>query len=606
MAKRGTRHRGHTRHQPTAARGAGEIGAIKKGWAGRLRIALVYPNTYAVGMSNLGFQTVYQQFNAFDGVVCERAFLPDAPAGRPTGAVVSEESGRPLPDFDLIAFSVAFENDYPNALSLIASAGLPLRAHDRGAPFPLVMAGGVTCLLNPEPLAPFVDLFLVGEAEPILPALVERLEAGDLDSDSGRRRLLLRIAREVPGAYVPRFYAASYQSDGTLAAFAPTAEVPPRIRRVFAADLSRRPTATTILTEHTTFDATYLVEVSRGCPHGCRFCSAGYIYRPPRFRPLAPLKAQIERGRAHTDRIGLVGAAVSDLPDLTALCRQEAGADLKLSFSSLRADALDGTLIEQLQRSRVKTATIAPDAGSERMRRVINKGVDEDQILNAAEALVAGGIPNLKLYFMVGLPSETETDIAAVTHLVKKIKHRFLRSSRARGRMGDITVSLSSFVPKPATPFQWAPMAEERTLKARLKKIKGDLNRVANVRVHSDMPRWAFIQALLARGDRRVADLLEAAHGNNGNWPQTFKAALLNPQFYVYRDRREDELLPWDFIDHGVRRGFLWNEYRRALAAKPTPPCPATPEVCTVCGVCKAEGNDENRNKKPVIQKDIS
>ncbi|MEJ2639767.1 MAG: radical SAM protein [Desulfosarcinaceae bacterium] len=590
MGKRRTRQKASPRHHSNTARGAAETGATKKGWAGRLRIALVYPNTYAVGMSNLGFQTVYQQLNAFDGVVCERAFLPDAAAGRPRGAVVSEESARPLTDFDLIAFSVAFENDYPNVLSLLAIAGLPLRANDRGAPFPLVVAGGVTCFLNPEPLAAFVDLFLLGEAEPILPTLVARLAAGDPKSEAGRRQLLLEIAREVPGAYVPRFYAASYLADGTLAALETSADVPTRIQRIFAADLKRLPTETAILTEHTTFDATHLVEVSRGCPHGCRFCSAGYIYRPPRFRPLELLKAQVDRAKDHTDRIGLVGAAVSDLPELAALCRHGAGNGLAFSFSSLRADALGAPLIEQLRRSGVKTATIAPDAGSERMRRVINKGIDEEQILTAAEALVAGGIPNLKLYFMVGLPSETDADIEAITRLVKKIKHHFLRSSRARGRMGDITVSLSSFVPKPATPFQWAPMAEEKPLKARLKKIKSDLNRVANVRVHSDMPRWAFIQALFARGDRRVADLLEAAHRNQGNWPQTFKAAPLNPQFYVYRERLRDEALPWDFIDHGVRKSFLWNEYQRALEAKPTPPCPATPETCSICGACNGKG----------------
>jgi radical SAM family uncharacterized protein len=584
MKKKRARH--NPKHPSAAAPGAEEIGAIQKGWAGRLRIALVYPNTYAVGMSNLGFQTVYQQLNAFAGVVCERAFLPDAPAGRPAKTVISQESGRPLTEFDLIAFSVAFENDYPNVLSLIAKAGLPLRSKDRGAPFPLVMAGGVTCFINPEPLAPFIDLFLVGEAEPLLPALVEQLREGDLGNHAARQKRLLAIAQKVPGAYVPCFYTPSYNGDGTLAGIAPRADVPPRIRRIFAADLSHLPTETTILTPHTTFDATYLVEVSRGCPHGCRFCSAGYIYRPPRFRPLELLKAQVDRGQSHTDRIGLVGAAVSDLPELAALCRHGAGRDLKLSFSSLRADALSETLIEQLQRSRVKTATIAPDAGSERLRRVINKGVNEAQILCAAETLVAGGIPNLKLYFMVGLPTETDADIEAITQLVKRIKHHFLRSSRARGRMGDITVSLSSFVPKPATPFQWAPMAEEKTLKARLKRIKTDLRRVANVRVHSDLPRWAFIQALLSRGDRRVGDLLQAAHHNGGNWPQTFKAAVLNPQFYVYRERTREEVLPWDLIDHGVRKSFLWNEYQRALDAKPTPPCPATPAACSVCGAC--------------------
>ena len=341
------------------------------------------------------------------------------------------------------------------------------------------------------------------------------------------------------------------------------------------------------MTPHTTFEDAYLIEVSRGCPHGCRFCAAGYVYRPPRFRPLPRLLHAMQQGADRSSKVGLLGAAVSDLPGLKALCNFGSQHHLQLSFSSLRADALDEPLIAALKSGRLKTATIAPETGSERMRRVINKGLNEAAILDAAEKLVANGIPNLKLYFMVGLPTETDEDVVAIVALVKKIKHRFLSSSRARGHMGTITVSLNAFVPKPFTPFQWAAMDEVSVLKQKIKRIKTDLKKVANVRVHADVPRWAHIQALLSRGDRRVAQLLLLAHQKEGNWPQTFKNSPLNPAYYVHRERHRDELLPWDFIEHGLDKDFLWNEYQRALKAKETLPCPADPENCKICGVCK-------------------
>ncbi|MEJ2158001.1 MAG: radical SAM protein [Desulfobacteraceae bacterium] len=278
---------------------------------------------------------------------------------------------------------------------------------------------------------------------------------------------------------------------------------------------------------------------------------------------------------------------MSDLPDLKALCAAGRRQDLQLSFSSLRADALDDQLIGALKSGRLKTATIAPETGSERMRRVINKGMQEEEILSAAEQLVAGGIPNLKLYFMVGLPTETEEDIEAIVALVKRIKHRFLSSSRTRGHMGTITVSLNAFVPKPSTPFQWAAMDEVAVLKQKVKKIKSGLGKVSNVRVHADMPRWAYIQALLSRGDRRVGDLLSLAHENGGNWPQTFKSSPLNPDFYVHRIRTKEERLPWDFIDHGIEKEFLWSEWTRATQGRSSKPCPMDFEKCQVCGVCR-------------------
>jgi radical SAM family uncharacterized protein len=560
---------------------ATERGAIRKSAAGRIRVALVYPNRYHVGMSNLGFQTVYRLFNNIDHVVCERAFLPEQDGGK-IRRVLTVESQTPIEDFDIIAFSISYENDAPGVLTILETAGLPLPAAQRGATLPLVLAGGVFCFLNPEPLVPFIDAFLIGEAEALVSGFFRVF-----DPSADRQANLLSLAIHVPGIYVPAFYRPRYHKDGTLAEIERLADVPASVRRLFVSDLSGLPTASTILTPHTTFDDTYLIEVSRGCPHGCRFCSAGYVYRPPRFRPFSLLDGQVDDGCTPTDRIGLVGAAVSDLPGIRELCDKDRGREVRFSFSSLRADALDGPLIEALKKNRVKTATIAPDAGSERMRRVVNKGITEDHVVAAAETLVAAGIPNLKVYFMIGLPTETEADVAAIVDLVKQIKHRFLRTSRGKGRMGEITVSLASFVPKPFTPFQWAPMDPVKTLRAKIKMVKTGLKTTANVRVHADVPRWAYLQGVIARGDRRVADILSLAHENQGNWPQTFKASPVNPHFYVHRERGPDEQFPWDFIDHGLDKSYLLKEYRRALAGRTSAPCPADPTKCSICGVCK-------------------
>ncbi len=557
---------------------ADEVGAIRKRWRGRTRVALVYPNRYHVGMSNLGLQAVYGQLNRRDDVVCERVFLPED-AESAAGRLTTLESGRPVADVDIIACSVSFESDYPHLLTILARAGIPLRAAERSPQHPLVIAGGVACFLNPEPIAEFFDCILVGEAEAILPPFLEVFARR-----ADRPRMLGDIACEVPGAYVPAFYRAEYHPDGTLAAFTPEADVPARITRPRVADLTEAVTCSTVVAADTAFGRAFLVEVGRGCPHGCRFCSAGFVYRPPRFQPVEVLAETIARGLERTDRIGLVGAAVSDHPGIGELCARFAGGKVAVSFSSLRADALSPELIAALRESGVKTATIAPEAGSERLRRVINKGITEEHVLAAAEELVANGIPNLKLYFMVGLPTETEEDVEAIATLVKQVKHRFLKSSRSRGAIGTITVGVSSFVPKPFTPFQWSAMAETGALKGKIKRLQTGLKRVANVRVHADVPRWAYIQALLARGDRRVADVLARVHANRGNWAQALKSFALNPDFYALRERDLEEILPWDFIDHRIAKSYLKMEYRRALAGKPGPTC--TVGACELCGVC--------------------
>ncbi|MDD2389743.1 MAG: radical SAM protein [Desulfobacterales bacterium] len=554
-----------------------ETGTIRKSWQNRIRIAVVYPNRYHIGMSNLGFQTVYRLLNEYDDVVCDRAFLPEPDdEGRP---VRSLEHGRLLSEFDVVAFSVSFENDFPNILTILETSKLPLGSSGRNYPHPLIIAGGVACWINPEPVSAFIDCFMIGEAEEILPGFIDVF-----DPDADRDPMLRLLAREVPGVYVPALYTAIYHKDGTLQSFEPRADVPVKIKRVCVKDLTRLSTCSSILTPETTFDQTYLIEVSRGCPHGCRFCSAGYIYRPPRFRPISLLRQCIEHGASITDKIGLVGAAVSDLPGIGELCRQVAQQHVTLSFSSLRADALDDDLISALSYSGVKTATIAPDAGSQRMRNIINKGLTEEQILHAAEALVAAGIPNLKLYFMIGLPEETMDDVEAISALCRKIKHCFLKSSRARKRIGEITVSVNPFVPKPFTPFQWVPMNELTEIKQKIKKIQRDLGSVSNVRVYSGTPRWSYIQALLSRGDRRVSDVLELCAGNRGNWRKTLKSSPVNPDFFVYRVRPENELFPWDFIDHGIRKSFLLKELGNAKSGSVSVSCGG--KSCHLCGVC--------------------
>ncbi|MBU0991652.1 MAG: radical SAM protein [Proteobacteria bacterium] len=555
-----------------------ETGAVKKDWRGRISVALVYPNSYYVGMSNLGFQAVYRMLNELDHVVCERAFLPDDPYGHDK-EIYSLESNRTIRDFDIIAFSISFENDYINVLSILKKTGLPLLSNARGNSHPLIIAGGVTCFLNPEPIAPSIDCIFVGEAETILPRFFEQFDPRERRAD-----MLKNMANAINGLYIPEFYHTNYNKDGTIKSFEPLTDVPGTIQRVYAKDLSAFSTCSQILSKDTSFNGTYLIETGRGCPHGCRFCSAGYIYRPPRFRSLETLQHTFKDGARLSQKIGLVGAAVSDLPCISDLCSLGEKNDITISFSSLRAEALTHDLVSALGKSRMKTATIAPDAGSEKMRNIINKGITEEDILHATQILVEAGIPNLKLYFMVGLPEETDEDVLAISELVKKIKARFLESSRVKKHIGTIHVSVNPFVPKPVTPFQWSQMEGVGSLKHKIKMIQNELKAVSNVNVTADSPKKTLVQGILSRGDRTVSTLLQEVLKDGGNWTKSKKKSCPYETFFALRERDRDEIFPWDFIDHHIQKQYLYQEYKKALQAKKTSPCDT--DRCVKCGVC--------------------
>jgi radical SAM family uncharacterized protein len=548
---------------------AAEEGAVRKEWGGRISVALVYPNTYAVGMSNLGFQTIYRHLNALPDVVCERVFLPDATdlaelqrTGTPP---FSLESQRSLSDFHMVGFSVTYEGDYINVLRLLDLAGIPARAADRRPQDPLVLMGGVCAFSNPEPLAPFMDFVVVGEGEELVGELIEAYRERYRDRGS-----FLDLLTTLPGVYVPARYDVRYAPDGTLADVVPAAGVPPVVVKRRLRDVDAFRTIAAVKTSNAEYGHMALLEVGKGCGRGCRFCLEGQVYRPVRHRSVKALRETIEQlAREGERRIGLVGACVSDYPWIGELLKVVEDNGMELSISSLRADSLTEDLAASLARGGHRTLTIAPEAGTERLRRVIRKAITDEQILAACELVRAQGIPNLKTYFMIGQPTETDEDVAAIAVLARRMLER-LRVLDPHGRpFGRLTLSISSFVPKPWTPFQWASFAGAGALAAKLDTIKRGVGGLATVRVLHENPREAALQALLARGDRRVGDFVAAAARAGGDWRRALREWDGDLDFYTTRRRRPDERLPWDHFDVGVKKAGLAREWERAQVAEP-------------------------------------
>jgi radical SAM superfamily enzyme YgiQ (UPF0313 family) len=547
--------------------------------SGSFRMALVWPNLYFVGMSNLGFQAVYRLLNRTPDVVCERAFLPDdedrTELERTGSPLVSFETGTPLRDFDAVAFSVSFENDYLHVLRVLRLAGIPLRARDRGPRDPLVILGGAAMFLNPEPLAPFADLVAVGEGEPMVPRMMEAL-LGASDPRKG-----LESLRPEDGFYVPSRYEVRYHEDGTVAAY----DGPGRLTRQRGWPGTMGFPQSVVLTPHTEMSMKYMVEISRGCPCMCRFCWAGYNYLPVRGFTRSELVARAREVRAVTGKIGLVSTAVCDHPEIDGIVDDLAAMDYEVSVASLRLDDLTPQFVFKLADTGVQGLTLAPECGSDRMRRILNKQFTNAEILDKATWIFENGIQNLKLYYMAGLPFEDHADVEAIVSLTEGIRERMLAVGRGRGRIGRIHPSVNPFVPKPGTPFQWLPMEDPRETDHKLQYLRKAFARMPNVDAVIKSVRTGAVQSVLALGDRRVADALELQATEGLDLKRALRASGLDPAFYLFRRRERDEVLPWDLVDNGVSKDYFWKELGRSETERLSPHCPEV-QGCIRCGVC--------------------
>jgi radical SAM superfamily enzyme YgiQ (UPF0313 family) len=552
---------------------ARETGYVQKPHGGRLRVALAFPNTYWVGMSSLGFQTVYRLFNDLDDVVCERVFLPpkqELRAQLESGApLLTLESQTPVGDFDVLAFSVSFEWDYTNVVTMLRLAGLPPRAAARNARHPLVAIGGAVTFVNPEPLAPFADVIAAGEGEVLIPDIVDVLrETGD------RTEQLMRLAAR-RGFYVPSFYDVHYSEDGSIAAFeAHQATGAPAVVKKAAVKSAERldPPATSIFTPDTEFGSRFLIEVVRGCANLCRFCWAGYNYLPVRAFSADRILELATAARRYANRAGLVSIALCDHPEIERILVGLKDLGYSISPASLRLDDLTANVVRLLRESGEKSITIAPETGSDRLRRVINKTVTNDEILAATDLIFANGIENLKLYYMIGLPTETDADLDAIRDLTLQMRDTMMRHARPKGHVGRIVGSVNPLIPKPGTAYQWLPMEDPAITDRKAKRLRQLLAGIDNVYFSIKSERHSYYQALLSLGDRRVAATIEAAEANGGNRRAAVAETGLDADFYIFRDRSADAVLPWDIIDGGMKTSFFQSEFRKALKEEWTLP----------------------------------
>jgi len=575
----------------------GEWNSVIKDWdKTALRFALGYPDLYEIGMSNMALPILYDILNGQSDILAERFFAPwvDMEAALRAAGIplLSLESKRPLKDFDAIGFSLDYELTYTNVLNILDLSQLPVLASERDDSHPIVIAGG-SCCLNPEPMSEFIDLFVIGEGEEVLPELVDCLR--QWKKNKAPKEELLQEAAKIPGVYVPGFYKVEYETDGLVKSITPTVAQAKAVIERRIVDKLPPPVTRPVVPYIEVVHDRGAIEIQRGCTRGCRFCQAGVIYRPLRQRPQTEIIQAAGELIANCgyNEVSLVSLSSSDYPRIEELVASLAHdyKNLALSLPSLRIDSFSLKLMESLPSRRKTGLTFAPEAGSERLRRIINKGITEEQILETAAAAFGRGWRSLKLYFMLGLPTETTEDIEATIELVAKIR---AAGKGTRGGMPQVRISMSTFIPKPHTPFQWVAQAGEEQLNAKHELLKTGLRRKGSHLSWAD-PRISLLEAALSRGDRRLGKVIYDAwrsgssfdawdeRFNHQNWLDAFAHNGLEPGFYAHRERSLDELLPWSHIDAGVSADFLKREYQRSLKGEETADC--REQACNACGL---------------------
>ena len=546
------------------------------------KVAIVYPNTYFVGMSNLGLHIIYEEINLHPSSVCERIFLPEKKEldvyDKTKTPLMSVETQRPMHQFDVVAFDVTFEMDYFHIPLMLRYGRVPVMSEDRTGFDPIVIAGGPCATFNPEPFADFIDAFIIGEGEGIVTAVLERIRKGRENGES--REETISALAQIDGVYVPVLYTPQYDDNKRFVGYDIAEGAPKTIRRHFEPLTSGGETV--IATNFTEFGAMYIIEVARGCGRHCRFCMAGYCFRVPRVRPLDILKEGVDRAEKLGKKVGLMGAAISDYPEVDELVTYIRSKDMRYSCASLRADSLTQAVVDGLAESGQKTITIAPETGSERLRRVINKGISEENLRTAAQLSAKSGIQHMRLYIMIGLPTETDEDIDAIVGLAERTQAHMAEV----GCKGRLTLSINPFIPKPFTPFQWMAMDHQKSVEKKLQYIKKSLQKNRRIEVLVESPKEAYIQGVLARGDRRLGKVLAACALDRGSksFKSEMKRAGLDMDDCNYRERKFEDYLPWSHLDMGLRNGYLEQEWQRAVDEAYTPPCM---EGCKRCGVCK-------------------
>ena len=546
------------------------------------KVAIVYPNTYFVGMSNLGLHIIYEEINLRNDSVCERIFLPEKKEleayDKTKTPLMSVETQRPMHQFDVVAFDVTFEMDYFHIPLMFRHGRVPIMGKDRTEFDPIVIAGGPCATFNPEPFADFIDAFIIGEGEGIVSRVLDIIRDGKMEGLD--RHAILRQLANISGVYVPSLYVPIYSDDGEFKGYHIAEGAPKTIKRHFEMLISGGETV--VATNYTEFGAMYIIEVARGCGRHCRFCMAGYCFRVPRVRPLEILKEGVDRAEKLGKKVGLMGAAISDYPEVDELVTYIRSKDMRYSCASLRADSLTQAVVDGLADSGQKTITIAPETGSERLRRVINKGISEEHLQNAATLSAKSGIQHMRLYIMIGLPTETDEDIEAIVGLAERTQAHMAEV----GCKGRLTLSINPFIPKPFTPFQWMAMDHQKTVEKKLQYIKKALQKNRRIEVLVESPKEAYIQGVLARGDRRLGAVLAACAADRGSksFKAEMKAAGLDMDEMNYRERSFNEFLPWSHLDMGMDEGYLEMEWKRSVDEAYTPPCV---QGCKRCGVCK-------------------